>query len=240
MNAGARQRRHDRSYLPAPSRPSPHDSAPSLAELVADMNAGAVTAAGDPRRQPGLHRAGRPGVRRGAAARCRLRVHLGPLPRRDRRAVPLARSGGALPRSVERRARASTAPCRIVQPLIAPLYGGRSVARAARRRSRDSPDRNGLRHRAARSGRRGTRARRDAAPATSRSAGAARCTTAHRAARRVGARSDGRRRQCRCLATRPRQRRRPRRRLEVIFRPTRRSTTAASRTTAGCRSCRSR
>ena len=87
-----------------PVEAAPVDQLASLRDLVADMNAGKVDLLRHPRRQSGLHRAGRSAVRRrarqGAAARPPQ-----PLRRRDVGAVPLADSRGALPRSVERRAR---------------------------------------------------------------------------------------------------------------------------------------
>ena len=50
-----------------------------------------------------------------------------PLRRRDRRALPVAPAGGALPRGVRRRRAPPTARSTLVQPLIEPLYGGKSL-----------------------------------------------------------------------------------------------------------------
>src|SRR5207249_3885688 len=61
-------------------------------------------AAPRPGRQPGLHRAGRRALRGRARPRAAQRAPR-PLPRRDRRALPLARPRGASARGVERRAR---------------------------------------------------------------------------------------------------------------------------------------
>ena len=49
-----------------------------------------------------------------------------PVRRRDGRALPLARPRGALPRVLGRRARLRRHASTILQPLIAPLYGGKS------------------------------------------------------------------------------------------------------------------
>ena len=64
------------------SKSSPTDQRESLRELVAGMDAGAGRAARDPRRQPRVHRAGRPRVRR-RAAKVGLRVHSRSVRRRD-------------------------------------------------------------------------------------------------------------------------------------------------------------
>ncbi len=74
---GARQRRAARSSTPSRSRRSPTTSARRCATLVADMDAGRGRAAAHPRRQPGLHGAGRPRLRRARSTKVALRVHLG-------------------------------------------------------------------------------------------------------------------------------------------------------------------
>ena len=103
INARARQRRRDGRLHRRRSRPSPATSSQSLRELVDDMDAGQVDAARDPRRQPGLHRAGRPRLRRARWTRCGSRVHLGLYDDETSRALPLARPRGALPRVLGRR-----------------------------------------------------------------------------------------------------------------------------------------
>ncbi len=62
-------------------------------------------AAADPRRQPGLHGAGRRALRRARSPRSPLRVHLGLYDDETSRALPLARPRGASARGVERRPR---------------------------------------------------------------------------------------------------------------------------------------
>ena len=91
------------------------------------MNAGTVELPADPRRQPGLHGALRSEVRRGAGQgrRCaRISVCY-----QDETAalLPLAHSGGALPRERGATFAADDGTVSIIQPLIAPLYGGTSV-----------------------------------------------------------------------------------------------------------------
>ena len=66
--------------------------------------------AGHPRRQPRLHGARRSGVRRRAMHKAQLSVHLGAAPRRDGRALPLARPRDALPRERGATRAPTTAP----------------------------------------------------------------------------------------------------------------------------------
>ena len=100
---GARQHRRD-GDLSADARDRARRTARGAARARVGHERRPRADAGHRRRvEPGLHRAGRSEVRRrdeqGADA-----VPLGPVPRRDRDALPLARAGGALPRGVERRA----------------------------------------------------------------------------------------------------------------------------------------
>ena len=99
--------RHGRAR-PSPTRrpPSPRRSArrPRSRRSSADMDAGRGRGARDPRREPGLRRAGRPRLRRGAREGAPAHPPR-PLRRRDRRALPLARARRALPRELGRRAR---------------------------------------------------------------------------------------------------------------------------------------
>ena len=230
---GARQRRQDGRLHADRSKPSRSISSQSLRELVADMDAGKVDAARHPRRQPGLHRAGRSRVRRRAEQGAAPRPPR-PVRRRDRRRC----ATGTSPRRTTSRRGAtrarSTARSSIVQPLIAPLYGGKSAHEAARRAAR----------------RRRTRPRYDVvrdvlAGPTGRAAtefdDVWRQLAARRRRRRHGVRAAaasgarGRR------SARDRRRGRSRRRRSRSSSgPTRRSATAASPTTAGCRNCRSR
>ena len=127
-------------------------------------------------------------------------------------------------------ARAFDGTASIVQPLIAPLYGGKSAHEVLAALS-DRPERAGATTSCASTGRLGQGRLRRVAPLAAR-----------RRDRRHGVRAED------CDGD---QRRSPgsvRRRQPVAvgtgskssFRPTRRSSTAASPTTAGCRSCRSR
>ena len=185
MNAGARQRRHDRRLHRAGRGASRSISSQSLRELVADMNAGTVDAARHPRRQPGLHRARRSRVRRRARARCRSASTSACTTTRRRRCAT-----GTSPRRTSSKRGATRArydgTASIVQPLIAPLYGGKSAHELLAALS-DRPERSRLRHRprllaAASSRRRRLRDRR----------GGAGCTTASIAGHGVRA-EDGRR-----------------------------------------------
>ena len=132
-------------------------------------------------------------------------------------------------------ARAFDGTVSIVQPLIAPLYGGTLGARGrwrligGRRRSRRTTSCANTGSASRWPARRRERRRRSKPP------GGAGCTTASCPTRRC--RQDGQLRGAARLS--------PRRAggdagLEIAFRPTRRCSTAASPTTAGCRSCRSR
>ena len=102
------------------------DAARWVTELVDDMEAGRVEVLLHPRRQPGLHRAGRPGVRASTLQRRAAPRPPGLYQDETARAVPLARPRGPLPGSWGD-ARAFDGTASIVQPLIAPLYGGRSA-----------------------------------------------------------------------------------------------------------------
>ena len=112
------------------------------AELVDDMQRRPGRAAARLGRQPGLRRAGRPRVRRARfQAKAALRVHHGLYDDETARAT----ATGTCPRRTTSRAGATRAPTtarsRIVQPLIEPLYGGKTADRDARRCSADAPTR---------------------------------------------------------------------------------------------------
>ncbi len=223
-----------------PVEAEPVDQLESLRDLVADMNAGNVDLLADRRRQSGLHRAGRSrtfadALEQGAAPRASQ-----PVRRRDVGAVPLADSRGALPRGVERRARLRRH--RLDRPAadraaLRRQVGARSAGGDERR-----PGAIGVRHRpralARRSERRGKRDGR-----ASKRRGGAGCTTASipntrvRAEAMSGRRRSPDRRSRRSGRTAAMPRQRASRSLSATIR---RSSTAASRTTAGCRSCRSR
>ena len=102
--SGARQHRHD-GHRHRPARRRMSSQIDGLKSLVAGSQRRHRAPAGDPRRQPGLQCAGGPQVRRGAAQGADARARRA-LRRRDGGAVPLARQRHALPRGVERRARA--------------------------------------------------------------------------------------------------------------------------------------
>ena len=190
--------------------------------------------AGDPRRQPGLHRAGRSDVRRRAGARCRSRVHLSLYDDE------------------------TSALCHWQIP-EAHFLEAWSDARALRRHGVDRPaaDRAALRRQVGARGARGAAAigpsaRRTTSSASTgqRAAAGAPTTSTQRwrrwlhdgvipdtafapqtvVAARVGARPDAPRRQPSAGDAASRS----------SSATIRRSSTAASRTTAGCRSCRSR
>ena len=156
-----------------PVQPSTPSTRPqSLRALVDDMNAGAGGAARDPRRQPGLHRAGRLEVRRGAEEGRHARPPR-PLRRRDLGACATGTSRRRTTSKSGATCAAYDGTASIVQPLIAPLYGaGRPTrwsavfTRAARAHGRTT-----------RCGTTGRRSRRPRVR-TSRSSGAGRCTTA--------------------------------------------------------------
>ena len=92
----------------------------------ADMEAGRVATLVDPRRQPRLQRAGRPRVRRGAGEGRAAHP-----PRRSTTTRPRASATGTWPRRTRSRPGATRAPSdgtvTILQPLIAPLYGGKTA-----------------------------------------------------------------------------------------------------------------
>ena len=92
-----------------------------------DMDAGAVDMLADPRRQPGLHRPGRPRLRRGRSRKVRAARSTWASTRTRPRRSAAGTSPRRTPRDLGRRPRPSTAPPRSIQPLIAPLYGGRSA-----------------------------------------------------------------------------------------------------------------
>ena len=101
----ARQRRRD-GHLHADGRSAADRiSAPALQRAGRRDERRHGRVAADPRRQPGLHGAGRSRSSRDAMQKVALRAHSGCYEDETARAVPLAHSGDALPRSVERRAR---------------------------------------------------------------------------------------------------------------------------------------
>ena len=212
INAGARQRRHDGRLHRRRSRRSPVDQlAVAARRWSPTCDAGHGRAAGDPRRQPGLRRAGRPRLRRARSRRSPLRVHLGLYDDETARALPLARAGGALLETWSD-ARAFDGTVTIVQPLIAPLYGGAVGARAARGVRRRGPSASGYDL---------VRGHWKAAAAGGRlraAAGGRRCTTASSpapAAPPRAGRGDGRRLD-RGAPAPPAERRTA---LEIVFRP---------------------
>ena len=180
---------------------------------------------GRPRRQPGLRRARRPRLRRRRSRRPSCASTSASTPTRPR-SLPLARPRAHYLESWGD-ARALDGTVTIQQPLIEPLYGGKSLAEV-RRRPRRRRERSGM----------------DLVTATwtargsTRPPGARRCTTASSPAPRAAARRGGARSRGRVLdAGGPRGRPRSERARARSCRPDPRSTTAASRTTAGCRSC---
>ena len=210
----ARQRRPDRRLHRAGRSRAGQTSSTRSRELVADMNAGTVETLRHPRRQSGLHRAGRPGLRRRAAARCQLRVHLGLY--EDETAalchwhIPEAHfleSWGD--------ARAFDGTASIVQPLIAPLYGGKSAHELLAALAATGPNARAYEHRPR------LLAAADPVPAPTISKSrlaAAGCTTASIAGHRV--RAEGRHAADRGVAaSRPQAARPASRRLEIVFRP---------------------
>ena len=240
------------SSTPIRSKPHPVDQLQSLRELTADMAAGQVDLLRHPRRQSGLHRAGRSAVRRRAGQGAAPRAPQ-PARRRDLGAVPLADSGSALPRSVERRARlrrhrldrpaADRAALR--RPLRARSAGGdERPARAVGVRDRArilagcELQVRRVQSRGARRGRAQTHPCRPTADPRVRSV-----LAALPARRRDGRTPPCRRARSRLLVRSPHSPRRPPPRPAASRSrsgPIRRSSTAGSPTTAGCRSCRSR
>ena len=264
---GARQRRHDRDLRRAARRlAGRRRRVDRRARRRHERGPGGR--ARHARRQPGVHGAGRS---RTSAKRCdKVRPARAPrpLPRRDRRAVPLAHPRGALPRVVGRRAR-------VRRHRLAHAAAHRAALRRAGRRSRswrrstasraaadgsrqgvldagvrrpddagvDDADARGpavrdrrrvLAPRAARRVRRGHVAPRPARAAVAAPAPRARSRPRRRSRRRDrGVRRH--RQRCRPPAVRP-----ARRASRSSSVPIRTSSTAASPTTAGCRSCRSR
>ena len=135
---GARQRRRRRSPTRRRSKSTPADQAASLRELVAAMDAGQVELLVILGGEPGLHRAGGPEVPERLAkvaadglSRALRRRDVDPLPLEHRpRRTPLESWGDA---------RAYDGTVTIMQPLIAPLYDGRTaheVLGVVHRRSR--------------------------------------------------------------------------------------------------------
>ena len=232
MNAGARQRRRRRSSTRRPVEAAPVDQLAVAARAGRRHERRQGRPAGHPRRQPGLHRAGRSRSSPTRSTRCRCASTSSLLRRRDVGAVPLAHSGGALPRGVERRARATTARSSIVQPLIAPLYGGKSAHEVLAALS-DRPERSAY------------DIVRELLEQRQRSTADFEATWRRWLHDGViaghGVRAEDRSRcSAAALARASRRQRRRRRARDRRSGPIRRSSTAASRTTAGCRSCRSR
>ena len=104
----------------------PIDQRAALRELVGEMNAGTVSLllvlGGNP-----VYTAPSDLKFAEAMDKVPLRAHLGQYHDETAALLPLAHPGDALPRGVERRARPTTGPSTIVQPLIAPLYNGKSA-----------------------------------------------------------------------------------------------------------------
>ena len=216
-----------------PVEAEPVDQLASLRDLVSDLRAGKVDTLVILGAQPGLHRARRPRLR-GASKRRRCAPTSASTPTRRREYcqwhVPEAHFLEAWGD-----ARAFDGTTSIVQPLIEPLYGGRSrrsqvlaalLEQAAANRATTSSRATGREQRGA-AELRGVLA---ASAARRRRRGHAR--SPHRA---------GARRRAACTR-RPRPRGRQGRAGPRARPPPRphASTTAASPTTAGCRSCRSR
>ena len=116
-----------RSSTPRRSRPSRSISSQSLRELVADMNAGTRRRAASS--SAAIRSTPRPPTSTFAAALSKvpLRVHLGLYDDETSALCHWHVPEAHFLESVERRARATTARSSIVQPLIAPLYGGQSA-----------------------------------------------------------------------------------------------------------------
>ena len=231
------QRRRRRSSTPTRSRPA-RPIRPSRCASWPTTWAEAGRGAADPRRQPGLHRAGRPASSRSGCSEVPLPRPPEPVPGRDLAPVPVALPRGPLPRSWgDTRAFDGTAS--LAQPLIEPLYQGRSAHEllssllAASRRTGFEIVKRPL----ARAARR--REKSDAATSrtfwqTALHDGVIAGTQFRRAGRSPSRRAG------RSTSAGRRSRPPDRRATNSSSSPTRRSTTAASPTTAGCRSCPSR
>ena len=163
-----------------------------------------------------------------------------PLRRRDVGAVPLADSRGALPRGVERRARLRRH--RLDRPAAHRAALRRQVGARGAGRDERSAGAVGVRHRPSSGATMAVVAsavRPDSRRRSSSVRGGAGCTTASCRTRRSRAKV-GDRHRIRNRIIRIRNPRRQRRASRSPSATTRRSSTAASPTTAGCRSCRSR
>ena len=108
----ARQRRHDGRLHRAGRGRAGRPARVARASWSTTCSAGRVELLLDPRRQPGLRRAGRPRLRRARSHKVAAARPPRPLRRRDRRALPLARPRGALPREPGATPAPSTARCR--------------------------------------------------------------------------------------------------------------------------------
>ncbi len=157
------------TYVAEPDADRPGDVA-AIRALAAEMQAGRVETLLDPRRQPGVRRAGRPRLRGGPEAGA-ARDPPGRARRRDVARCARGTSRAAHPLESWGDARAWDGTYGVVQPLIEPLYGGRSGDRAGRARRWATPPPRGTTWCAAHS-------RRSRSAPTSRRRGATRCTTA--------------------------------------------------------------
>ena len=131
---GAGQRRQDGGVYSSRSRPSPSIRSSRSATLVADMEAGTVDAAPDPRRQPGLQRAGRRSTSPGRLAKVGLERPPGPVRGRDLGGVRLAPPRGARAGGLERRAgvrRHRDDPAALDRAALRRQVGPRAARRAA-------------------------------------------------------------------------------------------------------------